>query len=52
MFAAESGHEAVVTQLLQSSQVNMDLKDKYNRTAFFWAARKGQETVCLSRLYQ
>jgi hypothetical protein len=45
-WAAESGHEAVVKQLLSTGKVDADSKDNYyGQTPLWWAAESGHEAV-------
>jgi hypothetical protein len=45
-WAAERGHEGVVTLLLATGQVDVDSKDsKYRQTPLSWAAKRGHEAV-------
>jgi ankyrin repeat protein len=41
----EEGHAAVVKLLLETSQVDIDSKDKDGQTPLLWAARKGHEEI-------
>jgi ankyrin repeat protein len=44
-WAAEGENEAVVKLLVNTAQVELDLKDSEGRTALSWAAEKGQKDV-------
>ena len=43
--AAGNGHEALVKQLLDTKQVDVDSKDNDGRTPLSWAALHGQEAT-------
>lgn len=44
-YAAESGHEAVLTLLIESGQVDVDSEDEFDRTPLLHAARSGYEST-------
>jgi ankyrin repeat protein len=44
-YSAEFGYKRIVSSLLESDKVDVDLKDPYGRTPLSWAARNGHEAV-------
>jgi ankyrin repeat protein len=45
LWAAWSGHETVMKQLLERDDVEADSKDKLGRTPLSWASRRGHDAV-------
>jgi hypothetical protein len=45
LWAADSGHEAVVKLLLETGKAEADLKDEFGRTPLWWASEKGDEAA-------
>lgn len=43
--AVQVGHEEIVKLLLETGQIDINLKDAWNGTALLWAVEKGHENI-------